>query len=130
MSHFENLIEKICLVENLEFPLWYMKLLQSNVIFKQKKNHEVSCDYNFCMEIFTTHNSKNVIVTRRIVTIEKLELCYNSMEKYTHVPNFIFQTDSSQKSVPWCLYFFFKKSWVTLDHLCYVFHHNCMSLSF
>ena len=28
------------------------------------------------------------------------------------------------------VYIFFKKSWITLDHLFYFFHHNCMSLSF
>ena len=48
-----------------------IKLLQSSSIFKQKNNHEVPCEQNFCMKFFTTHNSKNIIATLRIVTIEK-----------------------------------------------------------
>ena len=43
-----------------------LKLLQSSAIFKQKNNH------NF----FTTPNSRNVIATLRIVTIERSELTF------------------------------------------------------
>ena len=50
----------------------YMKLSQSSTMFKQKNNHEVYCDWNFC--IFATPNSKTIIATLRIVTIEKSEL--------------------------------------------------------
>ena len=49
-----------------------MKLLQSNKIYKQK----ISCSVlplKFLHEIFSTPNSKNIIVTLCIVTIEKAE---------------------------------------------------------
>ena len=53
-----------------------MKLLQSSTIFKQKNDHEVSCDQNFCMKFFTTPKSKNIIATLRLATIEKFELTF------------------------------------------------------
>ena len=53
-----------------------MKLLQSSTFFKQKNNHEVSYDINFCLEFFTTANSKNIIATLLVVTIEKSELAF------------------------------------------------------
>ena len=53
-----------------------MKLVQSNTISKQKINDEVSCDINFCMKFFTTSNSRKIIATLRIVTIEKSELTF------------------------------------------------------
>ena len=49
----------------------YMKLLQSSTIFKQK-----TFLIKFLYEIFTTLNSKNIILTLRIVTIEKSELVF------------------------------------------------------
>ena len=57
-----------------------LKLLQSRTIFKQKGNHEVSSHYNSrlimkCLAI-RTPNSKNIIATLRIVTIEKSELTF------------------------------------------------------
>ena len=33
-----------------------IRLLQSNTIFKQRNNYEVSFDLNFCMKYFTTPN--------------------------------------------------------------------------
>ena len=51
-----------------------LKLLQSRTIFKQKGNHEVSGYKNFCMKVFTTPNSKNLIATLCTVTIKKSEL--------------------------------------------------------
>ena len=45
-------------------------------VFKQKINHEVFCDWNFCMKFFTTSSSKNIIATLRIVTIEISELTF------------------------------------------------------
>ena len=53
---------------------WYIKLLLSKIDFKQRNNHEVSCDSNFCMEFLTTSNSKSVIETLRIVTIEVVNI--------------------------------------------------------
>ena len=53
-----------------------LKLLQSRATFKQKGNYEVSSHQNFCMEFFTTPNSKNLIATLRIVTIETSELTF------------------------------------------------------
>ena len=54
----------------------YMKLLQSSTISKQKNNHKVSCDYNFCIKFFTTPNSKKITAALCIVTIEKSELTF------------------------------------------------------
>ena len=53
-----------------------MKLSQPSTIFKLKNNHKVSCDYIFCMNFFTTSNSKSIIAALRIVTIEKSELTF------------------------------------------------------
>ena len=53
-----------------------MKLLQSSTTFKQKNNHEVSCDQDLCMKLFTTPDSKNIIATLLIVTIRKSELTF------------------------------------------------------
>ena len=44
----------------------YIKRLQSSTIFQQRKNHEVSCDWNFFMNFLTTANSKNIIATLSI----------------------------------------------------------------
>ena len=54
----------------------YMKLLQSSRSFKQKNNHVVPCNKIFWMKFFTNPNSKNIIATLRIVTIEKSELIF------------------------------------------------------
>ena len=43
-------------------------------LFKQKNNHEMSYNWNFCMNFFKTPSSKNVIASVRIVTIERSEL--------------------------------------------------------
>ena len=48
-----------------------MKLLKSSTSFKQRNNHEMSCDQNFCMKIFTTPNSKDLIETLSIVAINR-----------------------------------------------------------
>ena len=53
-----------------------LKLLQSRPTFKQKVNHKVSSHYISCMKFFTTSNSKNIIATLGIVTIEKSELTF------------------------------------------------------
>ena len=69
---------------SLKWFYLYMKLLQSSLSFKQKNNHEVTCGLNFCMKIFTTPNSKNMIVSLHIVTIEKPALTFLLMS-YFHV---------------------------------------------
>ena len=53
-----------------------LKLLQSRTIFKQKGSHEVSSHYIFCMKFFATPNSKKIIATLRIVTVDKSELTH------------------------------------------------------
>ena len=63
----------------------YIKLLRSSTIFKQRNNHEVSCDQDFCVKIFTTPNSKNIGTTLRLVTIEQPELAF-LLILYFHVP--------------------------------------------
>ena len=46
-----------------------MKILQSRTILKQRNNHEVFYDYNFCIKFFTAPNSKNITETLYIVTV-------------------------------------------------------------
>lgn len=55
---------------------WYIKLLQSSTIFKQRNNYKLSCDQNFSMKIFTTPILEKIIATLPIVTTEKLELTF------------------------------------------------------
>ena len=43
-----------------------IKRLELSTIFQQRNNHEVFCDWNFCMEFLTTANSKNINTTLRI----------------------------------------------------------------
>ena len=45
-----------------------MNLWQSSTIFKQKNNHKVSYNQNYCMEFLATPNSKNIIATLDIRT--------------------------------------------------------------
>ena len=63
-------------VHLLNDSIYIFKLLQLDIIFKQKSNHEVPSHQNFCLKFFTTPSSKNIIATLRIVTIEKHELTF------------------------------------------------------
>ena len=70
-----------------------MKLLQESTIFKQKHNHEISC--NFCMKFFTPPSSKNTIATLRIVIKEKSELTFTTLTplsstQYKHSSIFLY----------------------------------------
>ena len=67
-----------------------MKLSQPSTIFKLKNNHKVSCDYIFCMNFFTTFNSKSIIAALRIVTIEKSELTF-LLVLYFHNNTYVLQ---------------------------------------
>ena len=51
-------------------------ILRSSRSSKQRNNHEVPCNQNFCMKFSKTPDSKNIIATLRIVTIEKPELTF------------------------------------------------------
>ena len=51
-------------------------MLQLSTIFKERNNHEVYCNKNFCVKIFTTPNSKYLIATLSIVTMGKSELTF------------------------------------------------------
>ena len=78
---------KIFFIKHASLKWFYLslKLLQSRTIFRQKGNHEVSSHSNFCMKFFTTPNSKNIIATLRIITIESWHsfLYYISMVQVT-----------------------------------------------
>ena len=63
-------------------------MILSSAIFKQKINYEVPCYQNFWNKLFTTPNSKNIIATSGIVTIEKSELVFLFI-LYFHGPTIV-----------------------------------------
>ena len=76
-SHYVNMNTFSSLnVYQLNDSVYIWNCYKPAQFFKQKNNHEVSCDQNFCMKFFTTPNSKNIIVTLRIVPIEISELIF------------------------------------------------------
>ena len=98
------IIFKILFIKHasLQWLYFYVKLLQSKIIFKQKNNHKVSCIKIFAWIFLQLPIQKNIIPTLCIITIEKSELTFLLL-LYFH---FVIQTvvKKENKIVP---FFFF-----------------------
>ena len=61
-------------VHHLNDSIYIWNCYNQTQFLKQKNNHEVFCDWNFCMKLFASPSSKNIIVSLPIVIIEISEL--------------------------------------------------------
>ena len=67
-----------------------MKLFQSSTIFKQRNDHEVSCELNFRVKFFAAPSSKYIFATLRTVASGKSELTFLLL-LYFHTRTLLYQ---------------------------------------